>query len=170
MPKLSLSRLLYVFVLLILVLFASTALSCVSLQVLGPSVFVSVLPFLAYLIHLVLPSLLARLWVAPILLFLLEIWFTPLAQPHVFCVFVLQFLSFVLLAWLCVFQSLFVPKRPWELWFLPLQPLLFFCQLHLWELSPSRATWSFMSWFLFVHPSLDVKPILFLPLIFSCSH
>ena len=61
MPKLSLLRPVYVVVLVLLVLFASTALGCVSLQVLGPSVFVSVLPFLAYLIHLVLPSLLARL-------------------------------------------------------------------------------------------------------------
>ena len=60
MPKLSLLGLVCVFV-IPLVLFASTALTCVSLQVLGPSVFVSVLPFLAYLIHLVLPFLLARL-------------------------------------------------------------------------------------------------------------
>ena len=61
MPKLSLSELLYVFFLVLPGLFASAVLSCVSLQVLDPSVFVSVLPFLAYLIHLVLPSLLARL-------------------------------------------------------------------------------------------------------------
>ena len=72
MPKLSLLRLVYVSIFLLLVVFdvvfllhlvvfASTALSCVSTQVLGPSVFVSVLPFLACLIHLVLPSLLARL-------------------------------------------------------------------------------------------------------------
>ena len=59
-PKLSLLALVCVFVIL-LVPFASRALTCVSLQVLAPSVFVSVLPFSAYLIHLVLPSLPAPL-------------------------------------------------------------------------------------------------------------
>ena len=53
MPELSLSRLQCAFFLVLPGLFASAALSCVSLQVLDPSVFVSVLPFLAYLIHLV---------------------------------------------------------------------------------------------------------------------
>ena len=61
MHKLSLLELMHVFVPLPLVLFSSAALGCAFPQVLGLSVFVSVLPFLAYLIHLVLPSLLARL-------------------------------------------------------------------------------------------------------------
>ena len=61
MPKLSLLGIVHVFVLLPLVLFSSAALGCAFPQVLGLSVFVSVLPFLACLIHLVLPSLLARL-------------------------------------------------------------------------------------------------------------